>query len=56
MDSLSAGILIYNGFVDLLQPLFSSAEYHQSSGFDKFLDAASLWLGCIIMGVIGIWA
>jgi zinc transporter 1/2/3 len=56
MDSLSAGILIYNGFVNLLQPLFSSTEYYQSSGFDKFSDAASVWFGCIVMAVIGLWA
>jgi zinc transporter 1/2/3 len=56
LESTSAGILIYNSTVNLLQPLFSSTEYHESSNSSKLLDALCVWIGCIIMAIIGYWA
>jgi zinc transporter 1/2/3 len=56
LESLSSGILIYNSTVNLLQPLFSSKEYHESCSSAKLCDALFVWLGCIIMAIIGYWA
>ena len=56
LESLSAGILIYNSTVNLIQPLFTSKEYHESSNSAKLFDALYLWIGCIIMAIIGNWA
>lgn len=56
LESTSAGILIYNSTVNLLQPLFSSKEYHDSPNSSKLLDALCVWVGCIIMAIIGYWA
>ncbi len=54
-DSVSAGILIYNGLVDLIVPTFEHSEmpkcwWHQAIGF------GSLWTGAAIMALIGKWA
>jgi zinc transporter 1/2/3 len=55
LDALAAGILLYNGFVNLFAPHFSSLTYHNSSNLIKALDIGFVWLGCTIMIVIGIW-
>ena len=54
-DSVSAGILIYNGLVDLILPTFAPAEvpgkwYLQVAGF------GALYSGAAIMALIGKWA
>jgi hypothetical protein len=54
-DAAAAGILLYNGFVNLFAPHFSSLAYHNSGTLIKLLDIVFLWLGCTIMIVIGIW-
>ncbi|KAK9794638.1 hypothetical protein WJX73_005364 [Symbiochloris irregularis] len=54
-DSVSAGILIYNGLVDLILPTFDISElpkkwYLQVAGF------GALYSGAAIMALIGKWA
>jgi zinc transporter 1/2/3 len=56
LDAVAAGILLYNGFVNLLAPHFSSFSYHKSTIRHKMIDIGCVSLGCIIMAVIGIWA
>jgi zinc transporter 1/2/3 len=56
LDALCAGILIYVGAVNLLVPHFFSKLYKEASTLIKSLDLGSLWFGCIIMAIIGIWA
>jgi zinc transporter 1/2/3 len=55
LDSISGGILIYNGLVNILAPYFATA-FHQQGIFRKILDVSLIWVGCLIMAVIGIWA
>ena len=53
-DAVSAGILIYNGLVDLILPTFEAGEvpvawWLQAAGF------FCLYLGAAIMCLIGKW-
>ena len=55
LDSVSAGILIYNGLCDLIVPTFAAGEipktwWVQAMGF------GSLYTGAAIMALIGKWA
>jgi zinc transporter 1/2/3 len=56
LDALCAGILIYVGAVNLLVPHFFTKQFEAYSAQTKAIDIASLWLGCVIMAIIGIWA
>lgn len=56
LDSLSAGILLYTGLVNLLAEEFGSLEFR---GFKKTLKAccfAACYVGAGIMALIGKWA
>lgn len=54
-NSISAGILIYNGLCDLIVPTFSDEEVPQS-GVMQILGFVALYLGAAIMALIGKWA
>ena len=54
-DSLSAGILIYNGLVDLVVPTFSQEEMPSQSWL-RALGFASMFIGGAIMSLIAKWA
>ena len=54
-DSISAGILIYNGLCDLIVPTFSQDEIPQD-GFVRAAGFVGLYAGAAIMCVIGKWA
>jgi hypothetical protein len=56
VDAMAAGILLYNGFVNLFAPHFSSLSYHKSNSWTKIVDVLFIILGCTIMAIIGIWA
>ena len=56
LDGISAGILIYNATANLLAPHFVSAEYLDSSINRKIWDVVCIWIGALIMAVIGNWA
>ena len=54
-DSVSAGILIYNGLVDLILPTFEPSEMPKKWWL-QVIGFGSLWSGAAIMALIGKWA
>jgi len=56
LDSISAGILLYDGLVNVLSPHFRSEKFLGSSDKSQFLQLAFLWLGAGVMALIGRWA
>jgi zinc transporter 1/2/3 len=54
-DSVSAGILIYNGIVDLIIPTFADRELPKAVWLQA-LGFAALFAGAGIMALIGKWA
>jgi zinc transporter 1/2/3 len=54
-SSVSAGILIYNGLVDLLAPAFDPEEM-PANRCAAPLGVLSLFAGCAAMSVVGKWA
>lgn len=54
-DSVSAGILIYNGLCDLIMPTFSDEEIPQS-GVIQACGFVALYMGAAVMALIGKWA
>lgn len=54
-DAISAGILIYNGLVDLIVPTFSDEELPHSY-IVQALGFGALYFGAAIMALIGKWA
>lgn len=56
-DAISAGILIYDGLVNLLtMQITKNSEFHQYAFGKKALIFISLWFGAACMAIIGIWA
>ena len=53
-DSISAGILIYNGLVDLIVPTFSEKELPKG-WLMSLLGFIALYSGAAIMALIGKW-
>ena len=53
-DSISAGILIYNGIVDLILPTFSERELPKG-WLMSLLGFFALYSGAGIMALIGKW-
>jgi zinc transporter 1/2/3 len=57
LDSLSAGILLYTGFVELLAHEFLfSPEMHEASLRKLLYALACMMLGCGLMALLGKWA
>ncbi|KAJ2853295.1 hypothetical protein FB639_006562 [Coemansia asiatica] len=56
LDSLSAGILIYTGLVNLLAEEFGTLEFRNYRRIFKVACFASCFVGAAIMAVIGKWA
>ena len=54
-NSFSAGILLYNGLVDLIVPTFSALNESHSSMY-RLSGFVALYLGAGIMSLIGKWA
>ena len=54
-NSIAAGILLYNGLVDLIVPTFSVLDATHSSMF-RFSSFAALFMGAGVMSLIGKWA
>lgn len=54
-DAVSAGILIYNGLVDLILPTFEPAEM-PNKWWLQVIGFGSLYTGAAIMALIGKWA
>ena len=57
LDSFSAGILIYDGLVNMLNSnITHSASFHSLSVWARVGQFAALWLGASVMAFIGAWA
>ncbi|TFL01939.1 ZIP-like iron-zinc transporter [Pterulicium gracile] len=57
MDSISAGILIYTGLVELLAHEFLFNEEMMNASNGKLVFAvSSMFLGCALMALLGKWA
>ncbi|KAF7731467.1 hypothetical protein EC973_000275 [Apophysomyces ossiformis] len=57
LDSLSAGILLYNAYVSLMSMEIShSAQFHESSAKRKIVCFLSMYVGAGLMSLIGEWA
>ena len=57
LDSLSAGILLYNAYVSLMSMEIShSTAFHNSSTTRKVCCFISMYIGAGLMSLIGKWA
>lgn len=57
LDSLSAGILLYNAYVSLMSMEMShNTAFHNTSTTKKVYSFVSMYLGAGLMSVIGKWA
>ncbi|KAI8889315.1 Zinc/iron permease [Backusella circina FSU 941] len=57
LDSLSAGILLYNAYVSLMSIEIShNDEFHNYSNFRKIFSFASMYIGAGLMSLLGKWA
>lgn len=57
LDSLSAGILLYNAYVSLMSMEMShNTAFHNASATRKFYSFVAMYLGAALMSLIGKWA
>ncbi|CAO3580309.1 unnamed protein product [Absidia cylindrospora] len=57
LDSLSAGILLYNGYVSLMSAEMNQCDaFHDQPALKKIISFASLYIGAGLMSLIGEWA
>jgi zinc transporter 1/2/3 len=57
LDSLSAGILLYNAYVSLMSIEIShNDEFHNYSNFRKIFSFLSMYIGAGLMSLLGKWA
>jgi zinc transporter 1/2/3 len=56
LDALAAGILIYDGLVNMVAPHFSRPGFTLAPIWSQSLQFGFLWLGSIAMAIIGLWA
>eukprot|EP00053_Salpingoeca_punica_P016100 m.150208 g.150208 ORF g.150208 m.150208 type:complete len:319 (-) comp16877_c0_seq1:2428-3384(-) len=56
LDAISAGILIYDGLCNIIQPHFMSSGYRDRSVWVKVAQVVCMWTGAGIMSFIGKYA
>lgn len=57
LDSLSAGILLYNAYISLMsQEMNHNDQFRQSSFIRKFVCFMSMYCGAGLMALLGKWA
>ena len=56
LDSVAAGLLIYDSLVNILSHCTSSHHWSNMSKLSRLVQLCSFYLGCAAMTVIGIWA
>lgn len=56
LDSVAAGLLIYDSIVNILFNYTSSKKWDSLSRKSKAIQMISFYLGCTVMALIGIWA
>jgi len=55
-DAMAAGILIYVSLVTMLYEEFSSESFRKLPLNNKIINFMALYLGAILMSLIGLWA
>jgi zinc transporter 1/2/3 len=55
LDALAAGILTYDGLVNIIQPHLKSKGFRRSSQLGRWVQFLSLWLGASAMAILGRW-
>jgi len=56
LDSLSAGILIYDGLVNIVTPHFTSQKFTEKPAWEQAVHLFMLWFGAFMMALVGRWA
>mmetsp|Transcript_1481 Transcript_1481/g.1961 ORF Transcript_1481/g.1961 Transcript_1481/m.1961 type:complete len:331 (+) Transcript_1481:25-1017(+) len=56
LDALSAGILLYDGLVNVVTPHFKTETFMKQPTWQQLIQLACLWLGAVVMALIGKWA
>ncbi|KAL2911262.1 hypothetical protein HK105_209275 [Polyrhizophydium stewartii] len=56
LDAVSAGILLYDGLVNVVYPHFADKSFERSSGVWQAAQLVAMYVGCGIMSLIGYWA
>lgn len=56
LDSLAAGLLIYDSLVNILSHHTSSNKWDNMNKISKYIQLLSFYLGCVAMALVGIWA
>ncbi|KAG4091774.1 Zinc/iron permease [Neocallimastix lanati (nom. inval.)] len=56
LDSIAAGLLIYDSLVNILSHYTSSKHWDETGKYSKIVQIFSFYLGCVCMALIGIWA
>jgi zinc transporter 1/2/3 len=57
LDSLSAGILLYNAYISLMsQEINQNPDFRNSPFIRKFVCFISMYLGAGLMALLGKWA
>ena len=55
LDAIAAGLLLYDGLVNVLLPGFGDRFAHEASRITLFLFLCSVWLGATLLALLGIW-
>ncbi len=56
LDSISAGILIYDALVNIITPHVACPLFRATNHLRQFAQLIALWLGAALMAVLGRWA
>lgn len=57
LDSFSAGVLLYNAFVDLIaMEMNHNPSFRRKNLFTKVWCFLSLYIGAFAMALVGLWA
>ena len=56
LESFAAGLVIYEALSSIIVPFFRSENYFGHSLLVKLFAVISLWLGSLVMAIVGIWA
>jgi hypothetical protein len=55
-DAVSAGILLYDGLVNIVHPHFTSDAFKKATIVSQVAQYTALWLGATGMAIVGHWA
>ncbi|KAI8927319.1 Zinc/iron permease [Entophlyctis helioformis] len=55
LNSLSAGMLLYDALVNIMVPHFQASKFRRASSLQQALELATLWAGACAMVFVGQW-